>query len=343
MSKNNNQDSFKVKSRKKNRFTQIDNEILDCITFDYAIDKLVYIVLERFNFYDETSTVKPSIGTIAAMCATKSKNTIRDSIKRLVDMDLVEVEEGGKKANGEFHPNTYWLLEIPETIRYNSIDNEVAVEKKRQRDRERKNTKKLMKEENKKVVKGSSKNEPPKNNEKGSSKNELGSSKNEPGSSNFEGNNNTSFNTSFNTYISSSSNAINYYKESKGIKRISKDERTQIEQWVSILGEHGHAIFIEAIRIAIKADKVELRYIEGILNKWHEFGVKQVEDIDAYTEDFKRKQQEKNNRPNGRKIIRKDPVPEWKNKPDEEVSGQTENNIEAEKKFEAIMKQYKRA
>ncbi|EJR51788.1 DnaD and phage-associated domain-containing protein [Bacillus cereus VD115] len=343
MSENNNQDSFKVKSRKKNKFTQIDNEILDCITFDYAIDKLVYIVLERFNFYDETSTVKPSIGTIAAMCATKSKNTIRDSIKRLVDMDLVEVEEGGKKANGEYHPNTYWLLEIPETIRYNSIDNEVAVEKKRQRDRERKNTKKLIKEENKKIVKGSSKNEPPENNEKGSSKNEPGSSKNEPGSSNFEGNNKTSFNTSFNTYISSSSTAINYYKESKGIKRISKDERSQIEQWISTLGEHGHAIFIEAIRIAIKADKVELRYIEGILNKWYEFGVKQVEDIDAYTENFKRKQQEKNTRSNGRKTIRKEPVPEWKSNPEDEINNHTENNIEAEKKFEAIMKQYKRA
>ncbi|MED1287307.1 DnaD domain protein [Bacillus mycoides] len=343
MSKNNNQDAFKVKSRKKNKFTQIDNEILDCITFEYAIDKLVYIVLERFNFYDETSTVKPSIGTIAAMCATKSKNTIRESIKRLVDMDLVEVEEGGKKANGEYHPNTYWLLEIPEAIRYSSIDNEVAVEKKRQRDKERKNAKKLMKEENKKIKEGSSKNEPPKNNETGSSKNELGSSKNEPGSSNFEGNNNTSFNTSFNTYISSSSNAINYYKESKGIKRISKDERTQIEQWVSTLGEHGHVLFIEAIRIAIKADKVELRYIEGILNKWHEFGVKQVEDIDVYTEDFKRKQQEKNNRSNGRKIIRKDPIPEWKNNSEEDLNNQTENTIESEKRFEEIMKQFKRA
>jgi DnaD/phage-associated family protein len=200
-----------------------------------------------------------------------------------------------------------------------------------------------MKEENKKTVKGSSKNEPPKNNKKGSSKNELGSSKNEPGSSNFEGNNNTSFNTSFNTYISSSSNAINYYKDTKGIKRISKDERTQIEHWISTLGEHGHALFIEAIRISIKADKVELRYIEGILNKWYEFGVKQVEDIDAYTEDFKRKQQEKNTRSNGRRIIRKEPVPEWKSNPEEELTNHTENNSEAEEKFKAIMKQYKRA
>ncbi|MGN4759874.1 DnaD domain-containing protein, partial [Bacillus cereus group sp. MYBK227-2] len=204
--------------------------------------------------------------------------------------------------------------------------------------------KKLMKEENKKINKGSSKNEPPKNNEKGSSKNEPGSSKNELGSSNFEGNNNTSFNTSFNTYInSSSSNAINYYKETKSIKRISKDERTQIEQWVSTFGEHGHAIVIEAIRIAIKADKVELRYIEGILNKWHEFGVKQVKDIDVYTEDFKRKQQEKNNRFNSRKIIRKDPVPEWKNNLEEELDSPKEDNSESEKRFEEIMKQYKRA
>ncbi|PEM08486.1 helix-turn-helix domain-containing protein [Bacillus wiedmannii] len=372
-------DTFQVKSRKKVKFTQVENEIIDCIIFENAVDKLVYMSLERYD-YNNGTAINPSIGTLAATCCAKSKNTIRDSLKRLEEMGLIEIEKGGRKPNGEYYNNTYILEEIPEHIIYNSITNPDAVDAKRERDNARKAAKRKKKEDKLVSLEGSSNFEPLAKEAvkvlKGSSNFESPSSNSESPGSNFEGNNNTSSNTSSKDSISSkyvssnarivqSSNPIGLFKELKGIQRLNAVMRQKLEVLIASFGDFGKSIVSKAITIAAEKDKVELYYIEGICKKWLEAGLTKPEEIEDYITSFYQKRQEEaaapvkqqgkqtsNNRKRGytKKPVREEATPGWLKEEQEKTAAMTKpitlDNSEAteeeERRLAEVLKQYQR-
>ncbi|MEH7650698.1 helix-turn-helix domain-containing protein [Bacillus safensis] len=93
------------------RFVRVTKSVIADETYlDKPVQKLVYAVL---CFYADNTSKKshPSIQTIADKCRC-STNTVRKALRRLKELDLIDVKER-KNANGQTS-NEYTLWEPPE-------------------------------------------------------------------------------------------------------------------------------------------------------------------------------------------------------------------------------------
>ncbi|MED1666102.1 helix-turn-helix domain-containing protein [Brevibacillus laterosporus] len=101
---------MEVISNKGWHYTIIENEILDDTDhFEKSVDKLVYVSLCRFaNMGDRRA--HPSISRLAKMCGC-SENFVRQSLKRLVSLGLIQIQE--RKEGSLNATNLYYLLPIP--------------------------------------------------------------------------------------------------------------------------------------------------------------------------------------------------------------------------------------
>lgn len=84
-------------------------------------------------------------------------------------------------------------------------------------------------------------------------------------------------------YISSSSNAFEFYENNFGM--ITPFIAERISDWVNTLSEE---LVIEAMKIALTSNK-QFNYAEGILRDWHKRNVKTLSDVQALEKEFKRK------------------------------------------------------
>ena len=148
-------------------FTMVQNEVTDSMSFAKPLDKLVYIFMVRFAF--GKSSAYPSIKKLAMM-ASVSENPVRDSIKRLIKMGLLKVEQRNK-ANGENDSNLYTVYDLTSDMKDNSVSNKDVYAEALKADRERKKEKR----ENKKLSPGTSDSEGVQNDEIGTSDSEGGS------------------------------------------------------------------------------------------------------------------------------------------------------------------------
>lgn len=104
-----------VEDKREWYYTPIENDILDDTEhFEKVYDKIVYIAISRFKNIS-THQAFPSIKRLAKMCFC-SENVVRDSIKRLEELKLIEVIRR-KNESGNNEPNIYRLLPIPESLR----------------------------------------------------------------------------------------------------------------------------------------------------------------------------------------------------------------------------------
>lgn len=93
------------------RFVRVTKSVIADETYlDKPVQKLVYVVL---CFYADNTSKKshPSVQTIADKCRC-STNTVRKALRRLKELDLIDVKER-KNANGQTS-NEYTLWEPPE-------------------------------------------------------------------------------------------------------------------------------------------------------------------------------------------------------------------------------------
>lgn len=121
-------------------FTMVQNEVMDSMSFEKPIDKLVYIALLRFAF--GKGSAFPSVPKIALMCAS-TLNTIRDAIKRLIKMGLVKVE-ARKNSNGTSSSNLYTISDLTPEMKANSVSIEELYEKAKQKFKKKKKESKAV-------------------------------------------------------------------------------------------------------------------------------------------------------------------------------------------------------
>jgi len=119
-------------------FTMVQNSVIDCMGFGKPIDKTVYISLLRFAF--NKGSAYPSITKLAYMNGVSS-NTIRGSIKRLTEMNLVKKQER-KKKNSENETNVYYIYDLSDKLKNDSVMNEDVYLAKVREDRKQKKEKK---------------------------------------------------------------------------------------------------------------------------------------------------------------------------------------------------------
>jgi hypothetical protein len=152
-------------------FTMVQNEVTDSMSFAKPLDKLVYIFMVRFAF--GKASAYPSIKKLAMM-ASVSENPVRDSIKRLIKMGLLKVEQRNK-ANGENDSNLYTVYDLTPEMKKNSVSDKEVYAEALKADRERKKEKRASKN----LSTGTSDSEGVQNDKIGTSDSE--------GGSNFEG------------------------------------------------------------------------------------------------------------------------------------------------------------
>jgi hypothetical protein len=155
-------------------FTMVQNEVTDSMSFAKPLDKLVYIFMVRFAF--GKASAYPSIKKLAMM-ASVSENPVRDSIKRLIKMGLLKVEQRNK-ANGENDSNLYTVYDLTPEMKKNSVSDKEVYAEALKADRERKKEKRASKN----LSTGTSDSEGVQNNEIGTSDSEGGSNSEGPGS-----------------------------------------------------------------------------------------------------------------------------------------------------------------
>jgi DnaD/phage-associated family protein len=90
-------------------YTQIDNRIFESEVFQRPVDKLLYMSMIKFSF--GKSSVFPSLPTLQKYCCCNSKQTIIDSMNRLINMKLV-VKEYRISEKGNHQSNIYHLFDI---------------------------------------------------------------------------------------------------------------------------------------------------------------------------------------------------------------------------------------
>lgn len=105
---NKNNQSMNIQAQFTVPFTQIQNTIIESPYFKQPIDKMVYITLLKFAF--NKGLAYPSIKTISTM-QNVSENTVRSSIKRLEELNLVKVEKRIDKK-GNFLSNLYYVFDL---------------------------------------------------------------------------------------------------------------------------------------------------------------------------------------------------------------------------------------
>lgn len=154
--------NIETQGTKKKNFTQLQNEIIDSMSFKKPIDKLLYITLLRFAFGKKKAS--PSLTTLANACCVSKKSTVIDALQRLVAMALITIKKRTKQ-DGDNETNLYYIHDLTAEMKQNSVLS-----------REAKKEKKEAKKAAKKVVDNSRKSEggSPKNGLGGSPKNGLG-------------------------------------------------------------------------------------------------------------------------------------------------------------------------
>lgn len=133
-------DQMQVETEITIPFTMVQNEVMDSMSFEKPIDKLVYIALLRFAF--GKGSAFPSVPKIALMCAS-TLNTIRDAIKRLIKMGLVKVE-ARKNSNGTSSSNLYTVLDLTPEMKANSVSITELYEKAKQKFKKKKKDSKAV-------------------------------------------------------------------------------------------------------------------------------------------------------------------------------------------------------
>lgn len=97
-------------------FTQVQNSVIDSLAFDNPIDKMVYISLLRFA--SQKGRAYPSISILATMNSS-SENRIRQSLKRLEEMELITIR---RRKLGQLNiSNLYELHDIPHQLKEKTV------------------------------------------------------------------------------------------------------------------------------------------------------------------------------------------------------------------------------
>lgn len=90
------------------KFTQVTNIVLkDRIHLDKTADKMVYVML-CMHADNKTKKSYPSVKTLAKECCC-SENTVRNAIKKLKELRLIDVRERKNTESGQLS-NLYVLL-----------------------------------------------------------------------------------------------------------------------------------------------------------------------------------------------------------------------------------------
>ncbi|MGP4063057.1 hypothetical protein [Halobacillus sp. H74] len=176
----NRNDDMNVYDEREIPFTQIENDIIDSMSFEKPGDKLLYMCLCRMAHFQKG--IFPSISKLMLMVGVSSPNTLKGQLDRLEEMGLIKVIDRGKKENGEHHTHLYKLLKVPARIRVNSVWDDEMVEQKKASIRERQKEKAA-----KKKAKNGTKT-PPSKNDVPPSKFDVPPSKNDGPPSKFDGN-----------------------------------------------------------------------------------------------------------------------------------------------------------
>ncbi|MFC4389117.1 replication protein [Gracilibacillus marinus] len=138
---------------------------------------------------------------------------------------------------------------------------------------------------------------------------------------------------------------MNFYRDNlqRGVTE-SPFNYELINQWYS---EFGSELLLSAMEIAANAEVKGVKYVEGVLKKWREAGVKTKQDADRYQQQFKTSKntvpfRKKNNYNNA--STKKDIVPDWyeKSKKEREMLEKQNNKQDKidDQEFNKIMQDY---
>lgn len=91
------------------RFVRVTRDVMmDEVYIEKPIHKLVYSVLCMYADNNSTKS-HPSVGTIAKKCAC-SENTVRSSLKRLEELELIGIE---RRSNSSGNLSNEYTLFVP--------------------------------------------------------------------------------------------------------------------------------------------------------------------------------------------------------------------------------------
>jgi predicted transcriptional regulator len=100
--------NYGVLDLRDKKFTQVTNLVLkDSVHLDKTADKLVYVML-CMHADNTTKQSYPSVKTLAKECSC-SENTVRNALRKLKDLRLIDVRERKSKESGQLS-NLYVLL-----------------------------------------------------------------------------------------------------------------------------------------------------------------------------------------------------------------------------------------
>jgi transcription initiation factor IIE alpha subunit len=103
-----NEKNYGVLDLRDKKFTQVTNVVLqDKVHLDKTADKLVYVML-CMHADNTTKKSYPSVKTLAKECSC-SENTVRNALKKLKDLRLIDIKERKSKESGQLS-NLYVLL-----------------------------------------------------------------------------------------------------------------------------------------------------------------------------------------------------------------------------------------
>jgi transcription initiation factor IIE alpha subunit len=101
-------EDYGVLDLRDKKFTQVTNVVLkDNIHLDKTADKLVYVML-CMHADNTTKKSYPSVKTLAKECCC-SENTVRNALRKLKDLRLIDVRERKNSESGQLS-NLYVLL-----------------------------------------------------------------------------------------------------------------------------------------------------------------------------------------------------------------------------------------
>lgn len=100
--------NYGVLDLRDKKFTQVTNVVLkDNVFLDKTADKLVYVML-CMHADNTTKKSYPSVKTLAKECSC-SENTVRNALKKLKELRLIDVRERKSPESGQLS-NLYVLL-----------------------------------------------------------------------------------------------------------------------------------------------------------------------------------------------------------------------------------------
>jgi predicted transcriptional regulator len=103
-----NETNYGVLDLRDKKFTQVTNVVLkDNVFLNKTADKLVYVML-CMHANNTTKQSYPSVKTLAKECCC-SENTVRNALKKLKELRLIDVRERKSPESGQLS-NLYVLL-----------------------------------------------------------------------------------------------------------------------------------------------------------------------------------------------------------------------------------------